>query len=111
MRDQERRLAHEADFTSKMCETNITTSIHWPSFNTRGTGQYVVGRCDVALSAIERICRDNKAKVKGRIRHFECGAGDKRAIDLNGSSVRYAVGPRPKRDDHDFVYKFLNRKL
>lgn len=110
-RDQDKRLADEAEFTSKICESRITASIHWPSFQTRGSGASVVGRCDVALSALERLCRENKSKVQESVRHVQCGAGDKRAVVLSGSTVRYAVSPRPSRDDHDFVYKILKRKL
>lgn len=110
-RDQDKRFANEAEFTSEKCETKITASIHWPSFQTRRRGMNVVGRCDVALSALERLCRENKSKVQGRVHHVQCGAGDKRAVVMSGSTIRYAVSPRPSRDDHDFVYKFLKRKL
>lgn len=110
-RDQEKRLNDEAEFTSKICETRISASIHWQSFSTRGGSQNVVGYCDVALSALERICRENKSKVQGRISHVQCGAGEKRRVVVSGSTVRYAVGPRPSRDDHDYVYKTLKRQL
>lgn len=111
MRDQERRLNSEAEFTSKICDTQISASIHWSSFNTRGSGLSVVGYCDVALSAIERICREDKSKVKGRLRSLQCGAGEKRAVELTGATLRYAVGPRPGGDDHEFVYRYLKKKL
>lgn len=110
-RDQDKRLSNEAEFTSKICETGISASIHWPSFETRGRNMNVVGRCDVALSALERLCRENKSKVQSSVRHVQCGAGDKRAVVISGSTIRYAVGPRAARDDHDFVYKILKRKL
>lgn len=110
-RDQEKRFSDEAEFTSKICETKISASIHWQSFRTRGSTRNVVGYCDVALSALERICRENKSKVQGRVRHVQCGAGEKRRVVVSGSTVRYAVGPRPSRDDHNYVYKTLKRQL
>ncbi len=110
-RDQEKRFSDEAEFTSKICGTRISASIHWPSFSTRGSAMNVVGYCDVALSALERICREDKSKVQSRISHVQCGAGAKRRVVVSGSTVRYAVGPRPSRDDHDYVYKTLKRQL
>ena len=111
MRDQERRLRSEADFTSKVCQTRVSASIHWPSFETRGTGRRVASYCDVALSAIERLCREDVEKAKGLVRNLKCGAGKKRAVSLSGSTLNYAVGPSPSRADHDFVYKYLKKKL
>ena len=110
-REQQRRLDDEAAFTSNVCNTRISASIHWDSFNSRGGTLNVVGFCDVALSAIERICRETPGKVQSRIRHLECGAGERRAVQLNGGTVKYAVGPRPSREDFDYVYKTLKRKL
>lgn len=110
-RDQEERLADEAAFTSKVCSTRISASIHWPSFATRGKNLNVVGYCDVALSALERICRESKQKVQGRISHLECGAGNRRRVVINGSTIQYAVSARPARDDVDFVYDRLKRGL
>lgn len=110
-RDQEERLADEAAFTSKICNTRISTSIRWDSFAVLGRYPDAVGYCDVALSALERICRESRAKVQGRIRHLECGVGKKRTVIVSGSTIRYAVSARRSRDDVDFVYKQLKRNL
>lgn len=110
-RDQEERLADEAAFTSKVCKTRISTSIRWDSFAVLGRTPDAVGYCDVALSALERICRESLSKVQGRIRHLECGVGRKRTVVISGSTIRYAVSPRRSRDDVDFVYKQLKRGL
>lgn len=111
MRDQERRLRNEAEFTSNVCQTRVSASIHWESFGTRGLGRPVSSYCDVALSAIERLCREDLEKARGLVRSLRCGAGKKRAVSLSGSSLNYAVGPSPSRADHDFVYKYLKKKL
>ena len=110
-RDQEERLADEASFTSKVCKTRISTSIRWDSFAVLGRAPDAVGYCDVALSALERICRESLGKVQGRVRHLECGVGRKRTVVISGSTIRYAVSPRRSRDDVDFVYKQLKRGL
>lgn len=110
-RDQDRRFNNEVEFTNQICGTNISASIRWDSFNSRGTGAYVVGSCDVALSAIESICRENPARVRGKIAHVECGTAKKRNALLQNGTLQYAVGYDTKRDDYDFVLKYLKKKL
>ena len=111
MRDQDRRLRNEAEFTSRVCQTGVSASIDWNSFGTRGIGKRVSSYCDVALSAIERLCREDLEKAKGLVRSLRCGAGKKRAVSLSGSTLKYAVGPSPSRADHDYIYKYLKKKL
>lgn len=112
-RDQSRSFSDEARYTSEVCDTNISASIHWESFEARDgslTRSYDKD-CDNALSAIERICREGKwEEVAANIKRVRCGAGTKTRAVLENGTLLFAVTNRPS-GSHEDVYRYLNSKL
>ncbi|TNE36040.1 MAG: hypothetical protein EP347_11955 [Alphaproteobacteria bacterium] len=112
-RDQSRSFSNEARYTSEVCDTTITASIHWESFEARDgnlTRSYDRD-CDNALSAIERICREGKwEEVAANIKRVRCGAGKENRAVLENGTLLFAVSRNPN-EAHQKVYDYLNKKL
>ncbi|TNE57205.1 MAG: hypothetical protein EP340_09420 [Alphaproteobacteria bacterium] len=112
-RDQSRAFSDEARYTSEVCDTTITASIHWESFEKRDgnlTRSYDKD-CDNALSAIERICREGKwEEVAANIKRVRCGAGNEIRAVLDNGTLLFAVTKRPS-GSHEEVYRYLNKRL
>lgn len=113
MQDQSRKLSEEAEFTSEICGTRISASLRWDSFLARDgrVSTNVYRECDGALSAIERICRD-ESKVEAlrkQLQRVECGGGRKTRVRLEDGSLRYAIS----RGDggHQDVFEYLNSRF
>lgn len=113
MQEQSRKLSEEAEFTSETCGTRIRASLHWDSFLARDgrVSTNVYRECDGALSAIERICRD-ESKVEAlreKLQRVECGGGKKTRVRLEDGSLRYAIS----RGDggHQAVFEYLNGRF
>ncbi len=113
MEDQNRKLSEEAEFTSEICGTRISVKLRWDSFLARDgrVSSGVYRECDRALSAIERICRD-ESKVEAlreKLQRVECGGGKKTRVRLEDGSLRYAIS----RGDggHQDVFEYLNSRL
>jgi hypothetical protein len=107
-------LADEARFTSEVCGTRISASIDWDSYTLRDgrlSGRYARD-CDRALSAIERICRQEggKRKVRRQIKSVRCGAGDRRRIVLKEGRLLYAISDR-RGADYEYIYDYLSKNL
>jgi hypothetical protein len=112
-REQDKAFAEEAKYTSEVCGSRITASIHWQSFENRDVAldHSYYRDCDVALAAIERMCREGQmARVTTQIKSVQCGAGTKRRVVLSNGTLLYAIPVRPK-NDHKFIYDYLNKKL
>ena len=114
MQEQNAALAEEAKFTSEICNTRITASIDWASFHARDgrlRGSYARD-CDKALSAIERICREDggRRKVKRGISRVKCGGGNRRRAVLDDGRLLYAIDDKGG-NDHEYIYKYLKKKL
>jgi len=112
--EQDAALDEEAKFTSDICKTRISASIDWASFKARDgrlRGAYARD-CDKALSAIERICREDggRRKVKRGISRVKCGAGNRRRVVLEDGKLLYAIDGRGG-NDHEYIYKYLKKKL
>jgi len=85
----DRALAREAAYTSKICGRAIDASIDWRSAADWPEDESLAEACDGALGAVESICRAGKTDV---VSAFEC-AGDGSGPSLSGSTLRYGATP------------------
>ena len=86
---ENRALASEAAYTSKVCGRAISASIDWSTAEDWPAGESLAAVCDGALGAVETICRRGRTNVVDR---FVC-AGDGSGADLSGNTLRYGAEP------------------
>ena len=86
---ENRALASEAAYTSKVCGRSIAASIDWSTVDDWPSGESLAAVCDGALGAVETICRRGRTNVVDR---FVC-AGDGSGADLSGRTLRYGASP------------------
>ncbi len=86
---ENRALASEAAYTSKVCGRSIDASIDWSTAEDWPAGESLAAVCDGALGAVETICRRGRTNVVDR---FIC-AGDRSGADLSGKTLRYGAAP------------------
>lgn len=86
---ENRALASEAAYTSKICGRSIAASIDWSTAEDWPAGESLAAVCDGALGAVETICRRGRTNVVDR---FVC-AGDGSGADLSGKTLRYGAEP------------------
>lgn len=86
---ENRALASEAAYTSKVCGRSISASIDWSTAEDWPAGESLVAVCDGALGAVETICRRGRTTIVDR---FVC-AGDGSGANLSGKTLRYGAVP------------------
>ena len=86
---ENRALASEAAYTSKICGRSIAASIDWSTAEDWPAGESLAAVCDGALGAVETICRRGRTNVVDR---FVC-AGDGSGADLSGKTLLYGAEP------------------
>lgn len=84
-------LAREAAYTSSVCGTPISARIDWSSAASWPENASIAAVCDGALSALETICRSDRARGS-KVRSFVC-AGDGDGPSLSGGTFRYGASP------------------
>ena len=84
-------LAREAAYTSSVCGAPIGARIDWSAAGSWPEHESLAAACDGALSALETVCRSDKARG-ARVRSFVC-AGDGVGPSLSGGVFRYGASP------------------
>ncbi|MEM9496061.1 MAG: hypothetical protein AAGA09_08660 [Pseudomonadota bacterium] len=106
---EEAALAKEAQYTSSLCQTSISTRIDWRTAANWPDGVSLSTSCDAALGAIEWFCRtpDGRTRVK-RITTFVC-KGDGTGPSLAGGALSY--GAKPGVNGFEATRSYLSEKL
>jgi len=105
----EQALESEVAYTNQVCNSTISASVDWSSFDDAAeSGSDPSARCDVALSAIENLCADEKAQaaVRERVQQVVCSKGEARDVNLTQGTLWVRMNG-PSGDDFEFVRTYL----
>ncbi len=110
---QDQSLKEEAAFTNSVCDSRIRARIDWDTFPANAATRHkrLYRQCDVALGAIERICRTTSLKetVANRIRIVECKGNVRMRIRLTGSTLHYEFAKNSQGDAAEIVSYLKDR--
>lgn len=105
---EERKLANEVAYTNRVCSTSISASIDWARASRWPAGKSLTGACDVALSALEAVCRTDNGRTRAaKVTSFTCSA-DGSGPALSGGRLRYGAGGR---DNFSSISAWLDDRL